>query len=79
MRRLLFPFVITLLVLQGCSGSRYNVRGDKVEVKAGSVSIRLQVVSPEIIRVSAMPEGVRFPERKSLVVVSQDNTPDFSL
>ena len=79
MRRLLFPFVITLLVLQGCSGSRYNVRGDKVEVKAGSVSIRLQVVSPEIIRVSAVPEGVRFPERKSLVVVSQANTPDFKV
>ncbi len=79
MRRLLFPFVITLLVLQGCSGSRYNVRGDKVEVKAGSVSIRLQVVSPEIIRVSAVPEGVSFPERKSLVVVSQDNNTDFKV
>ena len=43
------------------------------------VSLRLQVFSPEIIRVSAVPKGESFPDRGSLVVVSKGEKTDFKV
>lgn len=79
MKRILSPFLMALFILQGCSGVRYDVKGNKVDVKAGSVSVRIQVISPEIIRVSSVPEGTRFPDRKSLVVVHGEEAQDFKV
>ena len=55
--------VATALLLAGCQG-----RDVKVRTEAGTV--RLQVVAPEIVRVSVSPDG-RFRDRKSLVVLPQ--------
>ena len=71
MRRLFLPVCLALSLVFGCSDPGYKVKGNLVEIKAGSESIRLQVISPEIIRVSAVPDGSEFSSRKSLVVVPQ--------
>jgi len=69
-----------LLAMQGCQ-SDYKVKGDTVTVKlenvqAGAPSqVRLQVMGPKLIRVSATPDGA-FHDRKSLVVLpSKEKTP----
>ena len=61
-----------------CCGKTFSVSGDSVTVKLESASeggpaqVRLQVVGSKIIRVSATP-GASFADRKSLVVVPQEN------
>ena len=70
-----------LLLLQGCQSEGYKVRGNSVTVKlettepGGPSQVRLQVIGPKIIRVSATPEA-SFNDRKSLVVLPRkDRTP----
>jgi len=69
-----------LLAMQGCQ-SDYKVKGDTVTVKLENVQpgapsqVRLQVMGPKLIRVSATPDGA-FHDRKSLVVLpSKEKTP----
>ena len=63
--------VATALLLASCQG-----REVKVRTEAGTV--RLQVVSPEIVRVSVSPDG-RFRDRKSLVVLPQQADTKYTL
>lgn len=79
MRRLFLPVCLALSLVFGCSYPGYKVKGNQVEIKAGSESIRLQVISPEIIRVSAVPDGSEFSSRKSLVVVPQSGRSAFDV
>ena len=69
--------------MQGCQ-SDYKVKGDTVTVKlenvqAGAPSqVRLQVMGPKLIRVSATPDGA-FHDRKSLVVLPAKEKTPFSV
>jgi alpha-D-xyloside xylohydrolase len=60
-----------LLTLSACSQNTVVVRCD-------NGAVRLQVISPEIIRVSVSPDG-KFHDRKSLVVLPQQGCKDFRL
>ena len=73
--------VLAVATLCGCSSGSIKVRGSQVEVNPdrSPVSLRLQVFSPEIIRVSAVPKGESFPDRGSLVVVSKEEKTDFKV
>ena len=72
-----------LLALQGCQ-SGYKVKGDTVTVKLENVQpgapsqVRLQVMGPKLIRVSATPDGA-FHDRKSLVVLPVKEKTRFSV
>ena len=68
MKKIIF-FLLLPLTLVSCQQA-YTVKGDLVTIPCRDQAIRLQVVSPEIIRVSAVPEGP-FADRKSLAVVPQ--------
>ncbi|MDE6542210.1 MAG: DUF5110 domain-containing protein [Muribaculaceae bacterium] len=69
--------------LAGCSGA-YTKDGQSVTVKVdpdkagGATKVRLQVLGPKIIRVSATPDG-RFADGESLVVLPQEAYTDFSV
>ena len=76
MRRVLSLLILSALVVSGCS--QYRIKGDQVLVRKDDVSLRLQVISPSIIRVSAVPDG-RFSDRKSLSVVPQDKFTGFKV
>ena len=60
-----------LLTLFACSRST-------VVVPCDNGSVRLQVISPEIVRVSVSPDG-KFRDRNSLVVLPQQGCKDFRL
>ena len=70
------------LILAGCSGKPYTLGGDSVTVRidepvpGGPAVVRLQLAGPELIRVSASPDG-RIHDRASLVVVPQARFRDF--
>ena len=63
--------VAAVLLLAGCQGKDVKVR-----TEAGTV--RLQVISPEIVRVSVSPDG-RFRDRNSLVVLPQQADANYTL
>ena len=69
MKKILLLLSIPLMVMSCTRG--YKVKGDQVFVTCENAVVRLQVVSPEIIRVSATPDG-KFSTRQSLVVVPQE-------
>ena len=50
----------------------------EVKVRCTDATVRLQVVSPEIVRVSASPDG-QFRDRQSLVVLPQEGHTAFSV
>ena len=85
-RRTFLPLVLlpVLCLLSGCSSRPYSVRGDAVTVKiaepapGGASVLRLQPAGPELIRVSASPDG-KMHERKSLVVLPQARFRDFQV
>ncbi len=51
---------------------------NEVIVDCDSVSVRLQVVSPEVVRVSVSPDG-KFHDRQSLAVLPQKECTDFTV
>ena len=73
-----------LCVLAGCTARPFARQGDSVTVKienpapGGASVLRLQVAGPELIRVSASPDG-RMHDRASLVVVPQKKFNAFSV
>ena len=69
MKKILLLLLITLAALSCSRG--YKIKGDQVTVECEDAVVRLQVISPEIIRVSATPDG-KFSTRQSLVIVKQD-------
>ena len=85
-RRTFLPLVLlpVLCLLAGCASRPYAVRGDAVTVKisdpapGGASVLRLQPAGPELIRVSASPDG-KMHERKSLVVLPQARFRDFQV
>ena len=78
-KRLLLVISLAASLLCGCSGRGYKVDGDCVLTHKGNLDIRLRVISPEIIRVSAVPSGQKIRDRKSLVVLPQAGNTDFQV
>ena len=76
MKRILLLLSLVVL-LAGCDKS-YDVSGNEVTIPCEDVVIRIQVVSPYIVRVSALPDG-DFTDRQSLAVVPQDNFRHFKV
>lgn len=65
-------YVILLFLALSCSPNSI------VSVNTGAGLLRLEVVSPEIVRVSAAKDG-RFSDRKSLAVLPQEGCTDFEV
>lgn len=78
MKRFLRFFVLSALLVSACSEGDVRVKGNSVTVCRNGNTIRLQVISPDIIRVSAAP-GESITDRKSLVVVPQRGLTDFDV
>lgn len=78
MKRFLCFFVLSALLVSACSEGDVRVKGNSVTVCRNGNTIRLQVISPDIIRVSAVP-GESVTDRKSLVVVPQRGVTDFNV
>jgi len=76
MKKTIFLLLIPLL-LASCQRA-YTVKGDQVLIPCKDQTVRLQVVAPDIVRVSAVP-GDKFSDRKSLTVVPQPGCRDFSV
>ncbi len=76
MKKALF-FLLLPLLLVSCQRA-YTVKGDQVLVPCKDATIRLQVVAPDIVRISAVP-GERFNDRQSLAVVPQAGCRDFEV
>lgn len=66
-----------LLLLAGC-GKQYSRKGNTLTVKTAAGNVRLQVLGPKIIRVSATPDA-KFPERPSLMVLPQEGKAEYSV
>ena len=78
MKRFLRFFVLSALLVSACSEGDVRVKGNSVTVCRNGNTIRLQVISPDIIRVSAAP-GESITDRNSLVVVPQRGETDFNV
>ena len=78
MKRFLRFFVLSALLVSACSEGDVRVKGNSVTVCRNGNTIRLQVISPDIIRVSSAP-GESITDRKSLVVVPQRGVTDFDV
>ena len=76
MKKTFFLLLIPLLLVS-CQKA-YTVKGDKVTIPCTDMTIRLQVVTPAIVHVSAVPDG-RFSDRKSLAVLPQQGCRDFEV
>ena len=72
----LILFLLPLLLFS-CQRA-YIVKDDQVLIPCTDRSIRLQVVAPDIVRVSAVP-GKKFKDRRSLAVVPQAGCCDFDV
>ena len=74
-------FLLSLIILSaavGCSEKPFKVSGNLVDLKRNGLTVRLQVISPDIVRVSSVPDG-GFSDRKSLVVLPQERFRDFKV
>ena len=76
MKKILYLLILPLLLLS-CQRA-YTVKENQVLIPCKDQSVRLQVVRPDIVRVSAVP-GKRFTDRNSLAIVPQDGYRDFSV
>ena len=80
--KIAFLLFLSALCLTACAGKFFSVRGDQVLVRVadpvpgGASLIRLQLAGPELVRVSASPDGV-LHDRVSLVIVPQGRFRDF--
>jgi len=78
MLRKTLTILLAALALTACSKDFYR-KGNSVIVKTEDAQrVRLQVIEPGIIRVTATPEK-RFSSRKSLAVLPQKGSTDFEL
>ena len=67
-----------IILLAGALLALASCHKNTVVVPCESSVVRLQVVSPEIVRVSVSPDG-HFSDRPSLVVLPQKNASDYQL
>ena len=65
------------LVLAACSSPKESPKGETIACENGQ-SIRVQVLSPELIRISAV-DGSTFNDRESLVVEPQEPFNDYTV
>ena len=72
MRVRFYGFFLLLLFASSCGSSEV-----KVKCSDGS-AVRLQVISPEIVRVTVSPDG-KFNDRKSLAVLPQKGCTDYEM
>ena len=79
MRKIVSALFAAVLIFTACGNRDFRVKGDRVEINRSQTTVRLQVVSPEIIRVSTVPSGSKFSDRKSLVVLPKEETVDFKV
>ena len=75
--RKIFVLLACALLLVSCQKA-YTLKGNRVTVPCNDLTVRLEVVTPEIIRVSAVPDGA-FSDRASLAVVPQEGCRDFEV
>ena len=66
--------ISVLLVALLCLSCARN----EVKLTCDQSTVRLQVISPEIVRVSESPDG-KFHSRKSLVVLPQKGQPNYTV
>ena len=72
------------VLTSGCSGKVCSVKGDTVTIRLenpaedGASILRLQWAGPELVRISAAPDGTMH-DRQSLVVVPQEKFKDFTV
>ena len=76
MKKTIFLLLLPLLLVS-CQRA-YTVKGNQVLIPCTDQTVRLQVVAPDIVRVSAVP-GKHFSDRKSLAVVPQAGCTDFEV
>jgi alpha-D-xyloside xylohydrolase len=76
MKKILIVLLLPLLLVS-CQKA-YTVKGNLVLIPCQDRTVRLQVISPEIVRVSVSPDG-KFNDRQSLVVVPQEAFTDFKV
>ena len=69
--------LLAALTLVSC-GRDFRRAGNQVTIPCDNAVVRLEVISPEIIRVSSVPSGP-FSDRKSLAVVPQPTFTDFDV
>ena len=72
-----FLLLFLPLLLVSCNRD-YSRKGGLVSIPCGESVIRLQVISPSIVRVTSVPDG-RFSDRKSLAVVGQPGYTDYDV
>ncbi len=82
---ILFCVALGILgAMASCSQPRYKKSASGVVVsldqqtKSDAATVKLEVISDEIIRVSATPENT-FPNRESLIVIPQENKTAFTV
>ena len=68
--------LLSAVLLSACSD--YRVRQNTVLFPCDNGTVRLQVVSPEIVRVSVSPDG-KFRDRESLAILPQEGCTDFEV
>ena len=73
----IYLLLLLPLLLASCQRA-YTVKGDQVLIPCADQTVRLQVVAPDIVRVSAVPDG-KFSDRKSLAVVPQAGCREFKV
>ena len=76
MKKAIF-FLLLPLLLVSCQKA-YTIKGDQVSIPCQDRTVRLQVVAPDIIWVSAVP-GRKFNDRQSLAVVPQAGCREFEV
>ena len=69
--------LLAALTLVSC-GRDYRRSGNQVTIPCDNAVVRLEVIAPDIIRVSSVPSG-KFSDRKSLAVVPQQAWTDFDV
>ena len=80
--KIAFLLFVSALFLTACTDKAYSVKGDQILVRVadpvpgGASLIRLQLAGPELVRVSASPDGAMH-DRASLVIVPQGRFRDF--
>lgn len=71
-------FLLSLTLLATACGRDYSRSGNRVTIPCDGRVTRLEVISPEIVRVTAAP-GRKLRDRESLVVLPQAACTDFGL
>ena len=77
MTKVKYIFIASLLLLVSCGRKEAPQKGEIIACENGQ-SIRVQVLSPELIRISAV-EGSTFHDRESLVVEPQEPFGDYTV